>query len=135
MGAPAFVNMGGGSVGLQAGGQKTDYVLLIMNEKGLKGCSKTSSRLAAKASAAAGRLAGQLRIDECHDGRRDPDLFAQQRAFRRRSKGVVISQDHSMNQAVYQKPVGRSSAIRRCRQPDAPATLQKLGNTLAEYMP
>src|SRR5687767_4832935 len=35
--APAFVNMGGGSVGLQAGGQKTDYVLLIMNEKGLKG--------------------------------------------------------------------------------------------------
>ena len=34
--APAFLNMGGGSVGLQIGGSKTDYVLLIMNDKGLQ---------------------------------------------------------------------------------------------------
>ena len=35
--APAFLNMAGGSVGLQIGGAKTDYILLIMNDKGLKG--------------------------------------------------------------------------------------------------
>src|SRR5687768_1720959 len=34
--APAFLNMAGGSIGAQIGGQKTDYILVIMNEKGLK---------------------------------------------------------------------------------------------------
>ena len=58
--APAFVNMGGGSVGLQAGGQKTDYVLLIMNEKGLKGLLEDKFEVGGEASAQPGRLAGQL---------------------------------------------------------------------------
>ena len=35
--APAFFNMAGGSIGLQIGGSKTDYIMLIMNDKGLKG--------------------------------------------------------------------------------------------------
>ncbi|HVF49523.1 MAG TPA: lipid-binding SYLF domain-containing protein, partial [Pyrinomonadaceae bacterium] len=35
--APAFFNVGGGSVGVQIGGEKTDFVLLIMNEEGLRG--------------------------------------------------------------------------------------------------
>src|SRR5882672_12094663 len=34
---PAFFNLGGGSFGAQIGADKTDYVLLIMNEKGLNG--------------------------------------------------------------------------------------------------
>src|SRR3954467_10624371 len=33
--APAFFNLGGGSFGAQIGAQKTDYVLLIMNQSGL----------------------------------------------------------------------------------------------------
>src|SRR5450631_4784238 len=33
---PAMYAIEGGSFGLQAGGQATDYVLLIMNEKGAK---------------------------------------------------------------------------------------------------
>src|SRR5260370_15933683 len=35
--APAFFNLGGGSFGAQIGADKTDYVLLIMNERGLAG--------------------------------------------------------------------------------------------------
>src|SRR5215210_1102487 len=38
--APAFFNLGGGSFGPQIGAQKTDYVLLIMNESGLNGLLK-----------------------------------------------------------------------------------------------
>src|SRR5215510_9457498 len=34
---PAFFNLGGGSFGAQIGADKTDYVLLVMNEKGLNG--------------------------------------------------------------------------------------------------
>ena len=33
--APAFVTLTGGSIGLQVGGQATDIVLVVMNERGL----------------------------------------------------------------------------------------------------
>ena len=46
--------MAGGSVGLQVGGQKTDYVLLIMNEKGLKGLLEDKFELGGEGSVAAG---------------------------------------------------------------------------------
>src|SRR6476620_2864229 len=52
--APAFLNMAGGSVGLQIGGQKTDYVLLIMNDKGLKGLLEDKFELGGEGSVAAG---------------------------------------------------------------------------------
>src|SRR5215208_2481378 len=35
--APAFFNLGGGSIGLQIGASKTDYVMLIMNDEGVRG--------------------------------------------------------------------------------------------------
>ena len=38
--APAFFNLGGGSFGAQIGAQKNDYVLLIMNEDGVKGSAR-----------------------------------------------------------------------------------------------
>src|SRR5262245_23354821 len=33
--APAFFNLGGGSFGLQIGGQSTDFILLFMNNEGM----------------------------------------------------------------------------------------------------
>ena len=35
--APAFFNLGGGSFGAQIGASKSDIVLLLLNEGGLKG--------------------------------------------------------------------------------------------------
>jgi len=43
--APAFFNLGGGSFGPQIGAQKTDYILLIMNESGLNGLLKDKFEL------------------------------------------------------------------------------------------
>src|SRR5690242_15203977 len=43
--APAFFNLGGGSFGPQIGAQKTDYVLLIMNESGLNGLRSEERRV------------------------------------------------------------------------------------------
>ena len=135
--APAFVNMGGGSVGLQAGGQKTDYVLLIMNEKGLKGLLEDKFEVGGEASAAAGPVgrttsaSTNVTMDaEILTYSRSKGLFAGVAL-----KGVVISQDHSMNQAVYQKPVRQILGDPPMPAAEAPATLQKLGNTLADYMP
>src|SRR5690242_7710780 len=43
--APAFFNLGGGSFGAQIGAQKTDYVLLIMNQSGLDGLRSEERRV------------------------------------------------------------------------------------------
>jgi len=44
----------GGSIGFQLGGQATDFVLLIMNDKGAKSVLGSKVKLGADASAAAG---------------------------------------------------------------------------------
>jgi lipid-binding SYLF domain-containing protein len=52
--APAMFALEGGSFGLQAGGQETDFVLLVMNEKGAESVMSSKVKLGADASAAAG---------------------------------------------------------------------------------
>src|SRR5438445_1184850 len=53
-GAPAMVALEGGSVGLQIGGQATDFVLLVMNRRGAESILTSKVKLGADASAAAG---------------------------------------------------------------------------------
>jgi len=53
-GAPAMFALEGGSIGLQLGGQATDYVLLVMNENGASSILGSKVKLGADASAAAG---------------------------------------------------------------------------------
>ena len=53
-GAPAMMALEGGSFGLQLGGQATDFVLLIMNEKGAHGMLTGKVKLGADLAAAAG---------------------------------------------------------------------------------
>jgi lipid-binding SYLF domain-containing protein len=52
--APAMYALEGASIGLQLGGAATDYVLLIMNDKGAKSVLSSKVKLGAEASAAAG---------------------------------------------------------------------------------
>jgi lipid-binding SYLF domain-containing protein len=51
---PTMMALEGGSFGLQIGGQATDFVLLVMNERGAKAILKNKVKLGADASAAAG---------------------------------------------------------------------------------
>lgn len=53
-GSPAMYALEGGSVGFQLGGQATDLVLLIMNERGASSILDSKVKLGADASAAAG---------------------------------------------------------------------------------
>ena len=52
--APAFFALEGGSFGLQIGAQATDFVLLVMNEKGAKSVMTSKVKLGGDASVAAG---------------------------------------------------------------------------------
>ena len=53
-GTPAMFALEGASFGFQVGGQATDFVLLIMNEKGANSVMSSKVKLGADASAAAG---------------------------------------------------------------------------------
>ena len=52
--APAFLTMTGGSFGLQIGGQSTDLILVINNQKGLENLVRNQFKIGADASVAAG---------------------------------------------------------------------------------
>ena len=53
-GAPAMFALEGGNIGIQLGGQATDFVLLVMNVKGAKSVMGSKVKLGADAAAAAG---------------------------------------------------------------------------------
>jgi len=53
-GAPIMMHSSGGSFGLQAGGQATDFIILVMNDKGARTVMKGKAKLGADASVAAG---------------------------------------------------------------------------------
>lgn len=53
-GPPTMMALEGGSFGLQIGGQATDFVLLLMNDRAAKGILTSKVKLGADASAAAG---------------------------------------------------------------------------------
>lgn len=100
---PAFFTLGGGSFGLQIGGQATDFVFLFMNEEGLSSLLKNSFELGGEASAAAGPLGREAGAST--------DLYLNSKILSySRSKGVfaglelkgaVIAQDDSEMEAVY----------------------------------
>jgi SH3 domain-containing YSC84-like protein 1 len=52
--APAFFDVGGGSFGLQIGGQAVDLIMVVMNENGMKALLTSKFKLGADASVAAG---------------------------------------------------------------------------------
>lgn len=134
--APAFLNMAGGSVGAQIGGQKTDYILVIMNDKGLKNLLEDKFELGGEGSVSAGPVGRTAAAST--NATMDAEILTYSRSkglFAGISlKGVVISQDKDMNQAVYQKSAKQILGEPPVASAEAPASLQKLSETLAVHV-
>jgi len=102
---PAFFKMGGGSFGAQIGVQKTDYILLIMNDGGLKGLLEDEFEIGGDVGAVAGpigRSAGastNLTLDaEILSYSKAKGLYAGVAL-----KGVKIYPDNELNNEVYRQ--------------------------------
>jgi SH3 domain-containing YSC84-like protein 1 len=101
--APAAFDLGGGSVGLQIGATKTDFVLLFMNEDALAGLLKDKFEIGGEGSAVAGP------VGRTASASTDALLRAQIISYSRSKglfaglelKGVVIKPDDDDNVAVY----------------------------------
>jgi len=101
--APAFFNLAGGSVGVQIGANKTDYVLLIMNEKGLNKLLGDKLELGGEVGVAAGPVGREA------SAATDAQLSAEILTYSRSKgafigaalKGTAITPDNDLNEAFY----------------------------------
>jgi SH3 domain-containing YSC84-like protein 1 len=134
--APAFLNMAGASIGFQIGGSKTDYILLVMNDKGMKGLVEDKFELGGEGSVAAGPVgrtaAASTNVSfdaEILTYSRSKGLFAGVSL-----KGVSINSDGDLNQAIYQKKLSEIIGEPALPATAAPASLRKFGQTVARYV-
>jgi lipid-binding SYLF domain-containing protein len=133
--APAFFNLGGGSFGAQIGAQKNDYIFLIMNEAGVKGLLEDKFELGGEAGVVAGPVGREIAAST------NPTLDAGILSYSRSKgafigaalKGVVISPDNDLNEAVY----GRKGKDVLLNAPiplgEMPAGVRIFPRTLARY--
>jgi lipid-binding SYLF domain-containing protein len=101
--APAFFNLNGGSFGAQIGAQKTDYVLLIMNQNGIDGLLKDKFELGGEVGVAAGPVGREAAAST--NPRLDAGILSYSRSkgafIGAALKGAVISPDNDLNEAIY----------------------------------
>jgi lipid-binding SYLF domain-containing protein len=133
--APAFLNMAGGSIGLQIGGSKTDYILLIMNDKGMKGLVEDKFELGGEGSVAAGPVGRTAAAStnatfdaEILTYSRSKGLFAGVSL-----KGVSINSDKDLNRSIYEKNLKEIIGDTALPASAAPAALRRFGQTVAMY--
>jgi SH3 domain-containing YSC84-like protein 1 len=105
--APIMMQSSGGSFGLQAGGQSTDFVVLVMNEGGARAVLNGKAKLGADASVAAGPVGRDAEAST------NASMSAQMLSYSR-SKGVFagvslsgtsLGPDSGANEKIYGKKV------------------------------
>ncbi|HEX8922930.1 MAG TPA: lipid-binding SYLF domain-containing protein [Pyrinomonadaceae bacterium] len=133
--APAFFNLGGGSLGLQIGAQKTDYVLLIMNEEGLKGLMEDKFEMGGEVSVAAGPIGRTASATT--NATLDAGILSYSRsrgAFVGAAlKGGVINPDNNLNEAVYEGKKASEVLATVKEMSEMPAGVQLFPVTLSRY--
>jgi lipid-binding SYLF domain-containing protein len=132
-GAPAMYALEGGSVGLQIGGEATDFVFLVINDRGAGSLLRTKVKLGADASAAAGPKGRSASADT--DAYMRAEILSYSRArgvFAGISlDGSTLRPDHGANQKLYGGSataatiVGESDADAPHAAQDLIAALQK----------
>ena len=133
--APAFFNLSGGSFGAQIGAQKNDYVFLVMNEEGLKGLLEDKFEIGGEVGVVAGPVGREAAAST--NATLDAGILSYSRSkgafIGAALKGVVISPDNDLNQAVY--GVKANDILTRNTMPltQMPAGVRIVPRTLARY--
>ena len=135
-GAPALVALEGGSIGFQIGGQATDFVILIMNDRGASSLLKSKVKLGADAAVAAGPKGRDASANT------DAYMRAEMLSYSR-SRGVfagislegsTLRPDDDANRKVYGKEATASAVITESKF-EAPPEAHKLISRLQKASP
>ncbi len=132
---PAFFNLSGGSFGAQIGAQKNDYVFLVMNEDGVKGLLEDKFEMGGEAGIVAGPVGREAAAST--NTTLDAGILSYSRSkgafIGAALKGVVISPDNDLNQAVYGKKATEVLTGRSISLSQMPAGVRIFPRTLARY--
>src|SRR6202161_3654893 len=135
-GAPAMYALEGGSVGFQLGGEATDLVLLVMNERGASAILDSKVKLGADASAAAGPKGRDASADTDAYMRAEILSYSRSRGlFAGISlEGSTLRPDNDASADVYGAPVTAREIIRGGKT-DIPNSGRLLVSVLEKHSP
>jgi SH3 domain-containing YSC84-like protein 1 len=135
-GAPTMMALEGGSFGFQIGGEATDFVLLVMNERGASGILTSKVKLGADASVAAGPV-GRTASAET-DATLRADILSYSRARGAfvgvALEGSTIRPDNGANKQIYGREVPAKQIV-LSGHVAAPVSAQSLISTLDSKTP
>jgi len=134
-GAPAMYKLDQGSIGVQLGSTATDFVLVVMNQRGAEQILNGKTKLGANAAAAAGPTgaaangynADAMKVDVLTYSR-TKGLFAGVSL-----EGASMDSDEDANKAVYGKAISAHDIIAGGEK--APASADSLINLLNKTSP
>ena len=135
-GAPTMMALEGGSFGLQIGGQATDFVILVMNNRGADSVLHSKVKLGADASIAAGPKGRNASAET------DASLRAEMLSYSRARgvfagislEGSTVRPDNDANKRVYGKTIAAEDIITESRL-QAPESAHKLLSRLQKASP
>lgn len=134
--SPAMYVLEGGSFGLQIGGEATDFVFLVMNDRGADSLLRSKVTLGADASAAAGPVGRSAAADT--DAFMRTEILSYSRArgvFAGIAlNGATLHPDSEANRKLYGSSVTAAQIIHGARYP-APASAHDLIATLRSSSP
>ena len=135
-GSPAYFTIGGGSFGLQLGGQAVDLILIFMNRDGMEGLLKDKFEIGAGAAASAGPLGRNTHAStdllmkaQILSYSRSRGLFAGLEL-----KGAVVAPDSGANRDVYGSDASAREIIVEGKV-RTPQEIQSYPQTLSKFSP
>jgi lipid-binding SYLF domain-containing protein len=135
-GAPAMYALEGGSVGFQIGGEATDLILLVMNDRGMESILSSKVKLGADASVAAGPKGRDA--SAATDAWMRAEILSYSRSrglFAGISlEGSTIRPDDEANEQVYGHAI-KAKQIVRGQHTGVPGTGRHLVNVLQKSAP
>jgi lipid-binding SYLF domain-containing protein len=112
-GAPTMMALEGGSFGFQIGGEATDFVLLIMNERGASAIFASKVKLGADASVAAGPVGRSASAET--DATLRADILSYSRARGAfvgvALEGSTIRPDNGANKQIYGQDIAAREIV------------------------
>jgi SH3 domain-containing YSC84-like protein 1 len=135
-GAPSMMALEGGSFGLQAGGQATDFVLLLMSERSATSILSSKVKIGGDASAAAGPVGRNASAETDVTFRAEILTYSRARGLFAGISlaGSTLRPDNSGNQALYGKKISAKDIVLKGAVPPPPSA-QLLLQTLNAHSP
>jgi SH3 domain-containing YSC84-like protein 1 len=135
-GAPTMMALEGGSFGFQIGGEATDFVILVMNDRGADSVLHSKVKLGADAAVAAGPKGRDAQADTDVTLRAEMLTYSRSRgAFAGVSlEGSTVRPDNDANKRLYGKEVSPEQLITESKQA-APESARMLISVLQKASP